>query len=126
MKDKLQQIKLAAQKELEGISLPEELEQVKVKYLGKKGELTAILRSMSSLSAEERPIVGQFANEVRADIESFIEEKRTVLAENAMKMKLSAEKIDVTVPGKKRSLGYSHPLTATSLKGTIRLVYGNI
>ena len=114
MKDKLQQIKLAAQKELEGISLPEELEQVKVKYLGKKGELTAILRSMSSLSAEERPIVGQFANEVRADIESFIEEKRTVLAENAMKMKLSAEKIDVTVPGKKRSLGYSHPLTATS------------
>jgi len=114
MKDKLQQIKLAAQKELEEISLPEELEQVKVKYLGKKGELTAILRSMSSHSAEERPVVGQFANEVRADIESFIEEKRTVLAENAMKMKLSAEKIDVTVPGKKRSLGYSHPLTATS------------
>lgn len=114
MKDKLQQIKLAAQKELEGLTLPEELEQVKVKYLGKKGELTAILRSMSSLSAEERPIIGQFANEVRADIEGFIEEKRTVLADNAMKMKLSAEKIDVTVPGKKRALGYSHPLTATS------------
>lgn len=114
MKDKLQQIRLAAQEELNGIQSPEELEQLKVKYLGKKGELTAILRSMSGLSAEERPIVGQFANEVRADIEKFIDEKRGALSEIAMKKKLEAEKIDVTIPGKKRELGYVHPLTATS------------
>ncbi len=113
MKDKLQQIRLAAQEELNKLQIPEELEQLKVKYLGKKGELTAILRSMSGLSAEERPIVGQLANEVRADIEKFIDEKRDNLAQAVMKKKLESEKIDVTVPGKKRKLGYTHPLTAT-------------
>ncbi|MBE6687910.1 MAG: phenylalanine--tRNA ligase subunit alpha [Ruminococcaceae bacterium] len=114
MKDKLQQIRLAAKDELNNIQNPEELEQLKVKYLGKKGELTAILRSMSTLSAEERPVIGQFANEVRADIEKFIEEKRISLADVVMKQKLKAEKIDVTIPGKKRQLGHTHPLTATS------------
>lgn len=113
MKDKLQQIRLAAQEELTKLQIPEELEQLKVKYLGKKGELTAILRSMSGLSAEERPVVGQLANEVRADIEKFIDEKRETLAQAVMKKKLESEKIDVTVPGKKRKLGYTHPLTAT-------------
>lgn len=113
MKDKLQQIRLAAQEELTKLQIPEELEQLKVKYLGKKGELTAILRSMSGLSAEERPVIGQLANEVRADIEKFIDEKRETLAQAVMKKKLEAEKIDVTVPGKKRKLGYTHPLTAT-------------
>ncbi len=114
MKDKLQQIRLAAQDELSTLKNPEELEQLKVKYLGKKGELTSILRSMSTLSAEERPIVGQLANEVRADIEKFIDEKRTMLAEIVMKEKLIKEKIDVTIPAKKREMGYVHPLTATS------------
>ena len=114
MKDKLQQIRLAAQEELKTVQTPEELEQLKVKYLGKKGELTAILRSMSGLSAEERPIVGQLANEVRADIEQYIDQKRGAIEQIVMKQKLEAEKIDVTIPAKKRKLGHTHPLTATS------------
>ena len=114
MKDKLQQIRLAAQDELSTLKKTEELEQLKIKYLGKKGELTSILRSMSTLSAEERPVVGQLANEVRADIEKFIDEKRASLAEIVMKEKLIKEKIDVTIPAKKRDMGYVHPLTATS------------
>ncbi|MBQ9940963.1 MAG: phenylalanine--tRNA ligase subunit alpha [Clostridia bacterium] len=114
MKEKLQQIKLAAQAELEKLCDADQLEQFKVKYLGKKGELTAILRSMSGISAEERPIIGQLANQIRSEIETLVDEKRTLLAESAMKHKLEAEKIDVTIPGKKRPLGHTHPVTSTA------------
>ena len=89
------------------------LEELRIKYLGKKGELTSILRGMGALSPEERPIVGQLANEVRAEIESAIKERSAELAAKKLENKLVAEKVDVTVPGKAPAMGHIHPLTAT-------------
>ena len=112
MKETLNRIKVEA---LEAIASPETddaaLEALRIKYLGKKGELTAVLRGMGQLSAEERPVVGQIANEVRAEIESAITSKKTALADAALDAKLAAEKLDVTVPGKKAKVGHRHPLT---------------
>ena len=112
MKETLNRIKVEA---LEAIASPETddaaLEALRIKYLGKKGELTAVLRGMGQLSPEERPVVGQIANEVRAEIESAITEKKTALADAALDAKLAAEKLDVTVPGKKSKVGHRHPLT---------------
>ncbi|MBQ8409617.1 MAG: phenylalanine--tRNA ligase subunit alpha [Clostridia bacterium] len=112
MKETLNRIKAEA---LAAIASPETddaaLEALRIKYLGKKGELTAVLRGMGQLSAEERPVVGQIANEVRAEIESAITAKKAVLADAALDAKLAAEKLDVTVPGKKSKVGHRHPLT---------------
>ncbi|MBP3375834.1 MAG: phenylalanine--tRNA ligase subunit alpha [Clostridia bacterium] len=112
MKETLSRIKAEA---LEAIASPETddaaLEALRIKYLGKKGELTAVLRGMGQLSPEERPIVGQIANEVRAEIEAAITEKKASLADAALDAKLIAEKLDVTVPGKKSRVGHRHPLT---------------
>ena len=112
MKDTLNRIKAEA---LEAIASPETddaaLEALRIKYLGKKGELTAVLRGMGQLSPEERPVVGQIANEIRAEIESAITEKKAALASEALDAKLIAEKLDVTVPGKKTKIGHRHPLT---------------
>ena len=112
MKETLSRIKAEA---LEAIASPETddaaLEVLRIKYLGKKGELTAVLRGMGQLSPEERPIVGQIANEVRAEIEAAITEKKASLADAALDAKLIAEKLDVTVPGKKSRVGHRHPLT---------------
>ena len=96
------------------IASPEaNLEELRIKYLGKKGELTTILRGMGALTPEERPIVGQLANEVRAEIEGAIKERSTELAAKELENKLVAEKVDVTVPGKAPAMGHIHPLTAT-------------
>ena len=112
MKETLSRIKADA---LEAIASPETddaaLEALRIKYLGKKGELTAVLRGMGQLSPEERPIVGQIANEVRAEIEAAITEKKASLADAALDAKLIAEKLDVTVPGKNSRVGHRHPLT---------------
>ena len=112
MKETLNRIKLEA---LEAIASPETddaaLEALRIKYLGKKGELTAVLRGMGQLSPEERPVVGQIANEVRAEIEAAITEKKATLADAALDAQLAAEKLDVTVPGKKSKVGHRHPLT---------------
>ena len=95
MKETLNRIKAEA---LEAIASPETddaaLEALRIKYLGKKGELTAVLRGMGQLSPEERPVVGQIANEVRAEIEAAITEKKASLADAALDAKLIAEKID--------------------------------
>ena len=112
MKETLNRIKAEA---LEAIASPETddaaLEALRIKYLGKKGELTAVLHGMGQLSPEERPVVGQIANEVRAEIEAAITEKKANLADAALDAKLIAEKLDVTVPGKKSRVGHRHPLT---------------
>ncbi len=111
MREKLQLIKAEA---MAAIASPEaNLEELRIKYLGKKGELTSILRGMGALSPEERPIVGQLANEVRAEIETAIKERSTELAAKELENKLIAEKVDVTVPGKAPAMGHIHPLTAT-------------
>ena len=109
MKEKLEKIRLEALGQLEAADA--DIEQIKIKYLGKKGELTAVLRGMGALSAEERPIVGQLANEVRAAIEAAIAEKAKEAQAKALEQKLKAEKLDVTMPGTPAPVGHIHPLT---------------
>ena len=108
MKEMLNQIRTTA---LEKIAAGEDLEQIRIQYLGKKGELTAVLRGMGKLSAEERPVIGQLANQVRADIEAAIAEKAEALKAGALAEQLKAEKLDVTMPGKTARVGHVHPLT---------------
>ena len=86
------------------------LDAVRVRVLGKKGELTAILKQMGKLSAEERPVIGQLANDVRAKLEADIEEKTKELADKAMELKLKSEAVDVTIPGKEIEMGHQHPM----------------
>lgn len=112
MKQQLQNIELMAKAELEKISDLAELENLRIKILGKKGELTAILKQMSALTAEERPVIGQLANKVRQDIEADIADKAAQLKAALAQKKLQAEKIDVTLPGKKPSVGKLHPINA--------------
>ena len=111
MKEKLQSIKDEAIRQIEASDLPEKLNDVRIKFLGKKGELTAVLKSMKDVSPEERPKVGQLVNETRAAIEALLEESKqkmeAVLREEQMKM----EVIDVTLPSKKMIMGHRHPNT---------------
>lgn len=111
MKQQLENIRKAAEDELRGIRLPAELESLRVKYLGKKGALTAILKQMGKLSPEERPVIGGVANEVRAFIEEHISEKAAQLKNLELANRMKSEKIDVTMPGEHRTLGRKHPLT---------------
>lgn len=112
MKETLNRIKAEALSQIMSSDIDDaSLESLRVKYLGKKGELTAVLRGMGQLSAEERPVVGQIANQVRAEIESAIVEKKKELSVKALESKLIAEKLDVTVPGNTQKVGHRHPLT---------------
>ena len=88
-----------------------DLDALRIKYLGKKGELTAVLRGMGALSAEERPVVGQIANEVRAIIEEALTKKAAEQKEKELEARLKAEKLDVTMPGAAPKTGHTHPLT---------------
>ncbi|MBQ7338448.1 MAG: phenylalanine--tRNA ligase subunit alpha [Clostridia bacterium] len=88
-----------------------DLDQIRIQYLGKKGELTAVLRGMGALSAEERPLIGQLANEVRATIEEAIKQRASAKAAEELDKKLAAERIDVTMPGAAPRMGHTHPLT---------------
>ena len=110
MKEKLQMIKEEADRVL---SMPDcDIEAARVRFLGKKGELTAVLRAMGTLTAEERPIVGALANEVRTHIEARIAEVQAAAAEAELSKKLAQEKIDVTVPADEIiKLGRRHPLS---------------
>ena len=97
MKENLEQIRSEA---LSAIAADgADLEALRVKYLGKKGELTAVLRGMGQLTPEERPVVGQIANEVRADIEEALKTRKESLAAEALERQLKEEKLDVTMPG---------------------------
>lgn len=111
MKQQLQNIREAALSKLQELHETSQLEEFRVKYLGKKGELTQVLRAMKDLSSEERPVVGQIANEVRQTLEASIEAKKAELEQKILEEKLKSETIDVTMPGKKPALGKKHPLT---------------
>lgn len=111
MKQQLETIKNQAMEKLARVSDIRELEDLKVAYLGKKGELTAILKGMGDLSAEERPIIGQLANEVRSALEDGIAQARERLIREERNRKLKSEIIDVTMPGTIRPIGKKHPLT---------------
>lgn len=110
MKEQLNQILSQALGQVSSVTSQQELEAVRVKFLGKKGELTGILRGMGKLSAEERPVIGQLANEVRAQIEQAIEKAQQDMAQRLIAAKLEKEQIDVTMPGQKVLLGKQHPL----------------
>ena len=110
MKEQLQKIKESTLSEIAGISDAKALEDLRVKVLGKKGELTAILKQMGGLSAEERPIIGQLANEVRAEIENALSEKQASLKSALLEQQLREEAIDVTMPGVRMEAGKRHPL----------------
>lgn len=113
MKEKLEQIREQAQQVIDTVKDLKGLEEIRVAYLGKKGELTGVLRGMKELSAEERPVIGQVANEVRSQIEARLEERRKMLGSIAMEAKLEREKLDVTMPGNHPRLGHKHPLYKT-------------
>ncbi len=104
-------MKKKAEEALAGTRALQELEDIRVRLLGKKGELTAVLRGMGALSAEERPVIGQLANEVRAFIESRLEEQKNALLAAARAEKLKEETLDVTMAGRAPRLGKTHPLT---------------
>ncbi len=110
MKETLERIRQEALSALEGTQAIQELETLRVKYLGKKGELTAVLKQMGKLSAEERPVVGQLANEVRATLERAIDTASQNLEKAALEARLKAEAVDVTIPGKAAVLGRRHPM----------------
>ncbi|WP_374197074.1 phenylalanine--tRNA ligase subunit alpha [Acetivibrio sp. MSJd-27] len=105
------QIKEKGVAEIRSAQSLKDLEAIKVKYLGKKGELTQILKGMGKLTAEERPVIGLVANEVRALLEETIAKEVSILEEKAMLEKLEQEKIDVSMPGKMPRKGGLHPLT---------------
>ncbi len=111
MKAALEEIAKKAFEELAHSQDLKALDAVRVKYLGKKGELTAILKQMGKLSAEERPVVGQLANQVRADIEEKLEETKLNLESKMLDLRLACETLDVTLPGSKQEIGKKHPLT---------------
>lgn len=111
MKEQLSAIKQSAENQLAAATDLNELEALRIKYLGKKGELTSVMKGMGKLSAEERPIIGQIANEVRTFIESELENKIDRFITEKKAKKLAEEKLDVCLPGKKFETGKKHPLT---------------
>ena len=110
MKEQLEQIKRNAFAALEAASTPAALEELRVRLLGKKGELTAVLKQMGKLSAEERPVMGQLANSVRAAIEEELEIRKAAVSAAVLEAKLEAEAVDVTIPGQAIALGHQHPM----------------
>lgn len=110
MKQMLEQIKSRALDALDQVDDSAKLEALRIQLLGKKGELTAVLKQMGKLSAEERPVMGQMANAVRAAIEEKLEARKVELKAKALEMKLKAETIDVTIPGERPVLGHKHPM----------------
>ena len=110
MEEKVKEIEKDALLDLENINDLKELESIRVKYLGKKGELTAILKMMGSLSKEERPVMGSLVNKVRDELEEIISKKEEVLKKLEIDKKLESEKIDITLPASKIRRGSKHPL----------------
>lgn len=111
MKEQLEAIRVQADAELKKAESQQALEELRIKYLGKKGALTAILKQMGKLSAEERPVIGQLANQVRASIENELTQRAAEVKAAEQQRRLEAEKLDVTLPGKHREMGAKHPLS---------------
>ncbi len=109
MKEKLEQIRRAALERIAASEALETLNEIRVAYLGKKGELTGVLKGMRDVSVEERPRVGQMVNDTRAVIEAKLEERKARLAKKAREEQLKREVIDVTLPAKKNHVGHKHP-----------------
>ncbi len=110
MKEQLEQIKLNALAALDAAATPGDLEELRVKLLGKKGELTAVLKQMGKLSPQERPVMGQMANAVRAQIEARLDARKAAVHAAVLEAKLACESIDVTIPGEAVAIGHQHPM----------------
>lgn len=111
MKDRLEALRVEALAQLQEVADAGRLNDLRVHYLGKKGQLTEILRGMGGLSAEERPVIGQVANDVRAAIEAVLADKQAAFDRAETAHRLAAETIDVTLPGRSVAAGSIHPLT---------------
>ncbi|MCC8016523.1 MAG: phenylalanine--tRNA ligase subunit alpha [Clostridiales bacterium] len=111
MKTQLEEIRKAALESIDSCGTKEQIEEARIKYLGKKGELTSILKQMGKLSANEKPIIGKLANEIRADIDNKISEKNAQIKKAALQSRLNDEAIDVTMPAKEPEVGHKHPLS---------------
>lgn len=111
MKEKLEALRLAAEAAAKAALDEKQIEEIRVKYLGKKGELTALLKLMGGLSPEERPKMGQLVNDAKAQVEKTINERRAALKAKATELKLKAETIDITLPEKPVDAGGLHPLS---------------
>ncbi len=111
MKEKLQKIKEEATRQIQASQELSKLNEVRVAFLGKKGELTAVLKSMKDVLPQDRPAVGQLVNETRAAIEEMLEETKKKLEEAELNFRLKQEVIDVTLPAKKNRIGHRHPNT---------------
>ena len=112
MKQKLEELKASAVAAIDSAETEQDIEALRVKYLGKKGELTALLKMMGQLSAEERPVMGQLVNEAKSQLEALIGDKKAQLASAAAEKKLQAETIDITMPAKRTAKGGLHPLSS--------------
>ncbi len=123
MKDQLEKIKAEALAKIEASDALEKLNEIRVAYLGKKGELTSVLKNMKNVAPEERPKVGQMVNDARALIEEKLEATRQELARKAREEQMKREVIDVTLPAKKNKVGHSHPNTV-ALKEVERIFVG--
>ena len=110
MKEQLESIRRQALDAVAAAADPAQLEELRVRFLGKKGELTAVLKQMGKLSAEERPVMGQIANDIRAAIESAMETAKKELVAKALEQRLLDEALDVTVPGTEAKIGHRHPM----------------
>ena len=113
MEERIERLRTEALAAIRAAKSLAELDAVRVKYLGKKGAFTAILRGMGNVSKEERPTIGKIVNIAKAKVEVAIEKQNGVLKADALKARLASEKIDVTLPGRVNTLGHLHPLTQT-------------
>jgi len=111
MKEQLEKIKSEALARIESSDALETLNEIRIAYLGKKGELTTVLKSLKDVAPEDRPKVGQMVNDVRSLLEEKLEETKTGLTKKARELQLKQEVIDVTLPAKRTSIGHSHPIT---------------
>lgn len=111
MKEQLERLKSEALSALEQAADLTAVESIRVRFLGKKGEITAILKQMGSLSAEERPVIGQLANQIRADIEEALERRAGIIEKEELAQRLVQESLDVTIPGTPAVVGHRHPMS---------------
>lgn len=111
MGDMIQEMTEAVKKKLGEIKTLQELQELKVKYLGKKGEVTSMLKGLGGMAPEERPVFGQKVNKLREELEKLMERRENQVKEKILEQRLQKEKIDVTMPGKNIELGSIHPIT---------------
>ncbi len=124
MQEQLKQIETEALTELKSVKDLRELESLRIKYFGRKGALTVVMKEMGQLSKEDRPVVGKFANEVRATLTDAFDQAVKILNQREREGRLTAEAVDITLPGRRPRIGKKHPITQTFDR--IQEIFGNM